>query len=61
MILIIFKGAKSTEVAMNIPVIRHKQKKPNCLPEVLKHFEAIVGNKIDPKSICMIGIIYQYW
>ena len=30
-----FKGAIATELAMNIPVIRHKQKKPACLDEVV--------------------------
>ena len=30
-----FKGAMATELAMNIPVIRHKQKKPACLDEVV--------------------------
>ena len=40
---------------MNIPVIRHKLKKPACISEVLQHFENKLSRKIHPSEICMIG------
>lgn len=29
-----FRMAKATEIAFNLPVIKHKAKKPGCLAEV---------------------------
>lgn len=49
--------ATETEQAFGMPVIRHSQKKPECLAEVLKHFEQFEDLKhiVRPGTICVIG------
>lgn len=46
-----FKDAKEIEEAMSIPVIRHAEKKPGGLKEVLSHFKDIEK----PDQIAMVG------
>jgi phosphatidylglycerophosphatase GEP4 len=50
-----YRAAAETEKHMNIPVIRHKLKKPACLAEVLAHFESRLGRSVQPSEIAMIG------
>ena len=50
-----YRGAMETEKHMNLPVIRHRLKKPSCLPEVLEHFQKTSGRIISPNEICMVG------
>lgn len=45
-----YKDAIEIEEAMGIPVIRHDEKKPGGLTEVLAHFQLD-----DPAQICMVG------
>eukprot|EP00980_Cylindrotheca_fusiformis_P028662 scaffold22634_cov123-Cylindrotheca_fusiformis.AAC.9 len=45
-----FEDAKNIEEALGIAVIRHTEKKPGGLDEVLKHFEVE-----DPAELCMVG------
>lgn len=45
-----YKDAIEIENSLQIPVIRHDEKKPGGLEEVLRHFELD-----DPSQICMIG------
>lgn len=45
-----YKDAISIEEALDISVIRHDEKKPGGLPEVLRHFQID-----DPAQICMVG------
>eukprot|EP01034_Spumella_vulgaris_P022045 gene22044-28139_t len=42
---------------MSIPVIRHDNKKPGCLNEVLSHFQSctISTTEVQPHEICVIG------
>lgn len=50
-----FNMAKFTEEKLSIPVIRHEEKKPGCLDEVIVHFEEKLQKKIQPQQICVIG------
>jgi phosphatidylglycerophosphatase GEP4 len=45
-----FKDAIHIEQTLGIPVIRHAEKKPGGLPEVLAHF-----GLTDPSTICIVG------
>jgi phosphatidylglycerophosphatase GEP4 len=45
-----YEDAKKIEAALGIAVIRHDDKKPGGLDEVLSHF-----NMDDPAALCMIG------
>jgi len=45
-----YKDAIEIENSLHIPVIRHDEKKPGGLQEVLQHFQLE-----DPSQICMIG------
>jgi phosphatidylglycerophosphatase GEP4 len=45
-----FRDALQIEEAMGISVIRHKEKKPGGLEEVLQHFAVT-----DPAKLCMVG------
>lgn len=45
-----YEDAKRIEEALGIAVIRHNEKKPGGLPEVLEHFKVE-----DPASLCMVG------
>jgi phosphatidylglycerophosphatase GEP4 len=45
-----YKDATEIEKALGIPVIRHNEKKPGGLAEVLSHFHLD-----DPSQICMVG------
>ena len=45
-----YQDAKEIEEALGIPVIRHDEKKPGGLSEVLSHFQLE-----DPAELCMIG------
>jgi len=46
-----YEHAKEIERDMGISVIRHDEKKPGGLDEVLKHF----SNVEDPTQLCMVG------
>jgi hypothetical protein len=48
--------AVKIENKFKIPVIRHVQKKPNCLGEVLIHFKSRLNRDIHPTEICVIGL-----
>eukprot|EP01038_Epipyxis_sp_PR26KG_P009448 gene9448-12732_t len=50
-----YYGAIVTEQNTGLPVIRHLKKKPDCLEEVLKHFNEVFKENIDSTQICMIG------
>jgi phosphatidylglycerophosphatase GEP4 len=50
-----YKMAIASEQAIGLPVIRHRVKKPGCLPEVLQHFERELNKSISPEQICVIG------
>jgi phosphatidylglycerophosphatase GEP4 len=53
-----YQMAKETEQTLGIPVIRHFLKKPDCLKEVLEHFDATVGNRkgnVNPREIVIVG------
>jgi phosphatidylglycerophosphatase GEP4 len=50
-----FSGAIKTEQNMGIPVIRHANKKPGCLDEVMQHFRTCADPTIRPEQICVIG------
>ena len=52
-----YKGAIETERNMDIPVIRHANKKPGCLDEVLQHFRTATKSEVEPKHICMVALI----
>mmetsp|Transcript_29143 Transcript_29143/g.44834 ORF Transcript_29143/g.44834 Transcript_29143/m.44834 type:complete len:231 (+) Transcript_29143:87-779(+) len=45
-----YEDAKRIEEALGIPVIRHDEKKPGGLGEVLSHFKLE-----DPAQLCMVG------
>ncbi|VEU40523.1 unnamed protein product [Pseudo-nitzschia multistriata] len=45
-----YEDAKMIEEALGIAVIRHDEKKPGGLDEVLKHFDVD-----DPATLCMVG------
>ena len=45
-----YEDAKQIEEALGIPVIRHNEKKPGGLTEVLEHFKLE-----DPAQLCMVG------
>jgi phosphatidylglycerophosphatase GEP4 len=45
-----FRDAAAVEQALGVSVIRHGEKKPGGLPEVLAHFQLT-----DPATICVIG------
>jgi phosphatidylglycerophosphatase GEP4 len=45
-----YEDAKRIEEALGIPVIRHDEKKPGGLDEVLSHFKLE-----DPAHLCMVG------
>jgi phosphatidylglycerophosphatase GEP4 len=45
-----YKDAIEIENSLDIPVIRHDEKKPGGLQQVLQHFQLE-----DPSQICMIG------
>lgn len=45
-----FEDAKAIEESLGIAVIRHREKKPGGLDEVLKHFELT-----DPAAVCIVG------
>jgi phosphatidylglycerophosphatase GEP4 len=45
-----YEDAKSIEAALGIAVIRHDEKKPGGLKEVLSHFRME-----DPAALCMVG------
>lgn len=45
-----YKDAMEIEASLHIPVIRHEEKKPGGLQQVLEHFDLD-----DPCQICMIG------
>jgi len=49
-----YAGAKLTEAGVGLPVIRHRQKKPACLEEVLAHFRGVLGS-VQPGEICVVG------
>lgn len=46
----LFVDAAAVEASLGVKVIRHSEKKPGGLPEVLAHFQIN-----DPASICVIG------
>jgi phosphatidylglycerophosphatase GEP4 len=60
-------AARTIETSLHIAVIRHAEKKPGGLPEVLRHFSSSTssGNTtnnnettmttIDPRDICIVG------
>lgn len=45
-----FEDAKNIEESLGVAVIRHTEKKPGGLDEVLKHFQIE-----DPSELCMVG------
>lgn len=47
-----YKDALRIEKEMGIPVIRHDEKKPGGLQEVLRHFD---GRVEDASQVCMVG------
>jgi len=49
-----YKGAAETEQNMQLPVIRHVEKKPACLREVLAHFEHLTP-ELKASEICIVG------
>jgi phosphatidylglycerophosphatase GEP4 len=52
-------AARTIEASLHIAVIRHAEKKPGGLPEVLRHFSSTScgtnGTTIDPRDICIVG------
>ena len=51
-----FVQATTIEQAMGISVIRHQEKKPGGLDEVMEHFQPVLmGNNGNPARLCMIG------
>ncbi len=48
-----FEDAKKIESFLNVPVIRHMEKKPGGLNEVMAHFGTDVVS--DPCQICIVG------
>lgn len=49
--------AEKVESVMAIPVIRHAEKKPGCLNEVIEHFKnKSFEENIDCADICVIGL-----
>lgn len=51
-----YASALTTERSMGLPVIRHANKKPGCLPEVLQHFSGTgLLPDLQPHEICMVG------
>ena len=49
-------GAVKTESSIGLSVIRHKQKKPACIDEVIQHFST-GETTVSPDEICVIGEI----
>lgn len=47
-----YQDAQSIEASLGIAVIRHEEKKPGGLTEVLEHFTDVDG---DPSRLCMVG------
>jgi phosphatidylglycerophosphatase GEP4 len=45
-----YEDARRIEEALGIPVIRHDEKKPGGLEEVLAHFQMV-----DPAELCVVG------
>eukprot|EP00605_Chrysophyceae_sp_TOSAG23-4_P001375 GSChrysophyteH1.ASY1.ANO1.1495.1 assembled CDS len=53
-----FAGAAAVEEVLELPVIRHKLKKPACFDEVRQHFASVrkvASESIDASEICMVG------
>jgi len=50
-----FLGAKATEASLAMSVIIHANKKPQCLQEVLQHYEGKLKRQVQPREICVIG------
>jgi phosphatidylglycerophosphatase GEP4 len=48
-------AARTIEASLHIAVIRHAEKKPGGLSEVLRHFNSSSGTAIDPRDICIVG------
>lgn len=52
----LFAGAIKCEKELGLHVIRHTQKKPDCLDEVLLHFHDVRGGvHVSPREICLVG------
>lgn len=49
------QGARKTEESMKIPVIRHSHKKPDCIDEVINHFQSYSNDIVSKEQICVIG------
>lgn len=49
-----FGQAQRVEVALGVSVIRHKEKKPGGMVDVLQHFHGLIRDN-DPARICMVG------
>jgi phosphatidylglycerophosphatase GEP4 len=50
--------AQAIETSLQLAVIRHKEKKPGGIKEVLQHFSAAAtgdGDDIHPREICVVG------
>lgn len=50
-----FRMAEAFERCLGVPVIRHREKKPGGMEEVLGHFESRLGRRVEPTEIAMIG------
>ena len=48
-------SAARIEAALGVHVVRHRDKKPEGLPEVLRFFEAQCGTAVRPEELCVIG------
>jgi phosphatidylglycerophosphatase GEP4 len=50
-----YQSAAETEEKMQLAVIRHARKKPDCLDEVLTHFASRLGTNIKAHEIAVVG------
>jgi phosphatidylglycerophosphatase GEP4 len=46
-----FKDADRIEKNLGLPVVRHRQKKPEGLEDVLRYF----GDDVEPSQLCVVG------
>jgi len=50
-----YQSAAATEEKMQLAVIRHARKKPDCLDEVLGHFASCLGTSVKAHEIAVVG------
>eukprot|EP00667_Euglena_gracilis_P022854 EG_transcript_25585 len=50
-----FESAVAIENALDIPVIRHAEKKPGGMTEVLQHFRSCCGADVRSEELCVVG------